>query len=517
MNNKNKIFQKFSNKHFLYIYIFINILYFIKSSEDSKNIIVIPFKYYYPKIIDEKASNQNVLLNSWFRQKLYLTMENSDGQKSSMILTLEQMESHSKEDIALLSSDEKYKDLYTQNINDICSFNYEKSENFVCQTPYNIFLSGRDKCCIAEEKFIFYTDEKLSSKIISPYKFIHTTNKTNICFFGSLQRYMSAVDKSKCFIEQLKNLSGAKTYTWSLRYKTFDSGLFIFGDIINNDKIIFDEKNKVKNIDDNYESIYCSNMLTSRIYWKIFIDDTYFGNEIISQNIYLEIDPNMPFISLQKENYNKIKEIIFEKYLKENICQELTVEYKISSIICNKKKFLSKTNKLKSIPSITFQHKKINLNITFTPNDFFRTVGDDIYFLIVYNSFKESQATTIGSIFLNKYHTVFNVDSKQIKIFKNNFEKNKNKANGLKIFFIILLSVILSGIVFGFFGLKYGKKIYQARKKKANELDDDYDYSQYKGKKDINFDTKNKLFSNNDNDINNNLNKNSVSLEMTKS
>ena len=518
MNDKINIYHNFSKKYFHYLYILLHILYFTKASEDSKNIIIIPFKYYYPKIKEEKQSNQENLLNSWLRQKIYLTMENTEGQSSSMILTLEQIESHTKEDIALISSDEIYTKFYKENINDICSFNYQKSNNFLCQTTYNIFMNGRDKCCIAEEKFIFYTDEKLSEKKISPYKFIHTTNKTNICFFGSLQRYMAATDKSKSFIDQLKVLSGANTYTWTLRYKTIDSGFFIFGDIINNEKIIFDKKNKVKNIEDNYESIYSSSMMANRIYWKIFIDNTYFGEEIIGQNIYMEIDPNAPFIFLKKESYNMVKEKIFDNYLKENICQEHIVEFKLSSITCNKKEFLSRTNKLKDIPSIVFQDKKININITFTPNDFFRTENDDIYFLIVYNSNKDGQIT-IGSIFLNKYHTVFNVDSKQMKIFKNVFveNKNNNEGNGLKIFFIVFLSVILSGIVFGFFGLKYGKKIYQSRKKIANELDDNYDYTSYKGNNDINFGTKNKLFGNSDNDINNNFNKNSVSLEMTKS
>ena len=521
MNNRINEFQYFSKIYFYYLYILLNIILFVKATEvveDLKNVIVIPFKYYYPKINEEKQTNQENIINSWLRQKLYLTMENEEGQKSSMILTLEQIESHTKEDIALISSDEIYTKLYKENINDICSFNYENSKNFLCQTAYNIFMNGRDKCCIAEEKFVFYSDEKLTKKIISPFKFIHTINKTNVCFFGSLQRYMAAIDQSKSFIDQLKILSGAKTYTWSLRYKNIDSGIFIFGDIINNEKIIFDEKNKVKNIEDNYESIYSLSIMASRIYWKMFIDNTYFGDDIICKNIYMEIDPNVPFILLKKETYNIIKAKIFEQYLKENICQEHSVEYKLSSITCNKKKFLSKTNKLKNISPIIFQDKKININITFAPNDFFRIENDDIYLLIVYNSNKDSQIT-IGSIFLNKYHTVFNVDSKHMKIFKNTFMENKisSDGNGLKIFFIVFLTIILSGIVFGFFGLKYGKKIYQSRKKLANELDDNYEYTQYKGSNDINFEAKNKKFGKNDNNCNNNFNKNGVNLEMTKS
>ena len=63
-------------------------------------------------------------------------------------------------------------------------------------------------------------------------KFIHSTNKTNICLFGSLQKYGNSVDKSRSFLDQLKILSGAKSFTWTLKYTSIDSGLFIFGDIL---------------------------------------------------------------------------------------------------------------------------------------------------------------------------------------------------------------------------------------------------------------------------------------------
>ena len=94
-------------------------------------------------------------------------------------------------------------------------------------------------------------------------------------------------------------------------------------------------------------------------------------------------------------------------------------------------------------------------------------------------------------------------------------DENKN-GNGGKIYVVMLFLVILSGLFFGFIGLRYGKKIYQARKKKANELDDNYDYNQYNGKNDINFDKKYGLFSNSDNNSND-MNLRGVILEMTKS
>ena len=488
----------------------------IKTSEDIRHLIIIPFKYYYPKVNSEKETKQTNLLNSWLREKLYLTMENSKGEKSSMILTLEQMEAHSKEDIALIGSDEKYIKLYTKNINDICSFNHKNSPNFKCQTPYNIFLNGRDKCCIIEENFIFYSDEKLKEKKIMPFKFIHSTNETNICLFGSLQKYSNSIDKSRSFLDQLKTLSGASTYTWTLKYTSSDSGLFIFGDIINNNKILFDKDNKIKNIEENYETIYALNLFSGKIFWKFSSDKLYFGDKILGENNILEIEIDIPFILLKREYFSFIKEQLFKEYFEQKICDTNIPEYQLSSVSCKKEQFLEKTNKLKNIPSLIFQVKQYNLNITFTPNDFFRIEDDTIYFLMAHHSYKDTQCY-VGSLFLQKYPTIFDVDSKQMKILKkiNNNEVKKGKGNGIKIFLIVFLTITLSGIIFGYIGLKYGKKLYQARKKKANELDDNYDYTQYQRKNDINYEKKYGLFS--DNKENKNMNRNGVNLEMTKS
>ena len=494
-----------------YLYIFVNSINKIKSSDDLKNIIFIPFKYYQPKVNEPKETKQTNIFTSWLRQKIYLIMENSEGKKYSMILTMDQMEAHSKEDIALISSDEQNIKLYTENISDICSFNYEDSKNFKCQTSFNISMKGRDKCCIVEDNFIFYSDEYLKEKKTFKIKFIHSTNKTNICLFGSLQKYANALDASISFLDQLQILSGAKSFAWTLKYTSIDRGLFIFGDIINNEKLNF-KNNFIKNVDDNYESIYAINLFNMKIYWKIISDKIIFGDKILGENDYLEIETNIPFILLKKEYYKYIKESIFSEYFEDKICQQSIPEYQLSYIYCNKKKFLEKIKNLNTIPSLTFQIRNSNLNITFSPNELFRIKDDDIYFLIVHHSYKDKQCT-IGSIFLSKYTTIFDNDSKQIKILKyTNFNENiKDESKG-KIILIIFLSIILSGIIFVFIGLKYGKKINQARKKKANELNDDY--KSMKENSHINFKKKYGLFFNDEDNKNRTIELKGMNIEM---
>ena len=134
----------------------------------------------------------------------------------------------------------------------------------------------------------------------------------------------------------------------------------------------------------------------------------------------------------------------------------------------------------------------MNGNLTFEAKDLFLEKDDNVYFFIEYNSHK-NDPWNMGSIFFEKFITVFNNDLKSIKILKKGIENdnnnNSNKSNMKKIVFIIVLIFLLSGLIFSFVGLFFGEKIYQSRKKKANELnDDEFDYSPQS----INFEEQNK-------------------------
>ena len=113
-------------------------------------------------------------------------------------------------------------------------------------------------------------------------------------------------------------------------------------------------------------------------------------------------------------------------------------------------------------------------NLTFSAKDLFLERDDKIYFFISYDWHKDDQ-WVFGSILLEKYITVFNNDLKKLNILKkkNNSDDNNNKGT---LILIIVLIVIFTALIFTFIGLVFGKKI-NTRKKKANELEDDYDYS----------------------------------------
>ena len=98
----------------------------------------------------------------------------------------------------------------------------------------------------------------------------------------------------------------------------------------------------------------------------------------------------------------------------------------------------------------------------------------------------------LGRIFLKKYLFVFDNDQKTITYIginklnkkgnKNDIKTDNNFSNN-KFYLILLLSILIIGIAV-VVGLFIGKIIFNKNKKKrANELDDDYEYIEKKNNK----------------------------------
>ena len=84
-----------------------------------------------------------------------------------------------------------------------------------------------------------------------------------------------------------------------------------------------------------------------------------------------------------------------------------------------------------------------------------------------------------GKLFMKKYFFNFDVNSKTIGFYKDLTIANSDKKFNNKLLIWILFPIIL--IIFGVGGFFLGKMIYNKnRKKRANELDDDYEYIQKK-------------------------------------
>ena len=140
-------------------------------------------------------------------------------------------------------------------------------------------------------------------------------------------------------------------------------------------------------------------------------------------------------------------------------------------------------NKIKeNFPSLYLKQNDLNFTFELTPEDLFVQIGDQIFFLVVFNKNNPTSSFLLGNIFLQKYFFSYDYQSKKVLFYRENKKKDeKNDAtnnvshwyNSTGIIVIIMAVLIIVFCIIGFF---FGKKIYYKRKLKANELDDQFDY-----------------------------------------
>ena len=467
---------------FLLLSKFIFVCLFHETNAQTKNglnVAVIPFKSYFP--IDYTENNKiKQLISSWVYRKIYLYVDIASGQKVPMFLNFEQAQIHTSEIIALSSNhDEYYSKYYNQNCSHICSYNYETSYSYTNHSDFIRFHSLY--AWTASEKMIFYKDLDCKQKSTYEFKFLHTWNETHItnhiCLLTGLIDTNSKADQDESLFYQIKDLVNSKKFTWTFYFTGPDEGKFIIGDIIGNNDLVFYNENKME----NYITIIFEYVFTTRIYWRLTPEKIYIGKyvaenvkgfDVVFHNRYISVNPNC-FKEIKKQ-------YLLDTSIEKSICFEETTGYAYVSIYCNKNDYLSLTdnyNKLNSF-TISLYLKDGRENITFSPKELFMEKDDKIYFLI--REDKKSDYFTLGSILLEKYITVFDDEAKQLYILKKKVEPEKPKKDhtALKIALIVILSFVLCAIIFVVIGKLYGKKLFATRKKKANELDDDFfDYT----------------------------------------
>ncbi len=121
---------------------------------------------------------------------------------------------------------------------------------------------------------------------------------------------------------------------------------------------------------------------------------------------------------------------------------------------------------VKDFPVLKFLEKQLNYSFEFDYKDLFDNYEGKKYFKIIYPDVK-TKIWVLGRIFLKKYKLYFDYERKTIGIYL-----NKKKINSIGIyilfFFLILVIIILIYLLFKLWKNK--------RKKRAFELNDDYEY-----------------------------------------
>jgi hypothetical protein len=426
------------------IVLFQNLISKIKT---NNNILTIPFTRKNNDKIKSSSLNDNELLQTLIQNNIFIQINIGTPQK------LYELELKFQEYTTFITEKNSYiKNTNIETYNKDLSQSYKSLNNESRNFTNNFFLSGKRSIDLFS----------ISKKKINEFYFIYVSKlKKDISTAGiiGLRIQDDSINELKQtnFITQLKKNNLINSYSFTIKYKNLYEGEIIFGEDI--DYLIHNEKNNFQKTNVDLKKINSK--------WIIQFEKITYNDILIESDkiIILEIEFGLIVGSekLRKELHNKF----FEKKINNKECsinefldlENLThIYYK-----CNKK-----TN-LKEFKDIKFFNKDLNMNFTFTKNELFEEINNNLYFQIIFDK-NQVYGWKFGKIFFNQYQIYFDQDKKIIGVLKS-FKLGKRE----KLAWILVIILIIALIILGYFS--YRIFILLPRRKRANELkDDNYEY-----------------------------------------
>jgi len=140
--------------------------------------------------------------------------------------------------------------------------------------------------------------------------------------------------------------------------------------------------------------------------------------------------------------------------------------------------YCTEESQFADFPNITLKYPG-KYNFTFTKDELFVKRGNRYIFQIVFQIFTEDvkvPSWKIGQIFFRKYSVFFKQEDRGYKMSYYLTQKFKPKGLSTQTIIIIVLSIVLGLLIIGI--IVYFVKFFPKRKKRANELNDDYEYKE---------------------------------------
>ena len=174
------------------------------------------------------------------------------------------------------------------------------------------------------------------------------------------------------------------------------------------------------------------------------------------------------------EYLDLVKKEFFDEKIEKKRCFMETSE---KAILMNFKYFYcTNFETVKEFKGIHFKNNNLEKDFFFDYNDLFIKKNNKYYFLI---AFRPSSVTNwiIGYPFFKKFEFVFQPEQKLIGTYID-YPKNKNDGNNINTSMIVLCCVVglLAIIIFVLGFILYKLLTKKLKKKRANELDDNFDY-----------------------------------------
>ena len=230
-------------------------------------------------------------------------------------------------------------------------------------------------------------------------------------------------------------------------------------------------------------------------------------NEIkfkMNKSNYTEKDMNIPikftsaFIKGTFAYKNEIDKIFFNDLINKNICR---IDYIKDNVVVSENIIYSCDNsetmkkEINYLPTIYYEIKEYNITFLFNYKELFKVHNNRLYFLIYFQN-NTNQIWEMGELFLRKYLTSFNYDSKTISFYKTQLDEinkktdipysnkdsdenkkndyNKKRSETIRIVVEVVVGVVLVVVIIIFIICLIKQK--KQRKKRAEELNDEYEY-----------------------------------------
>jgi len=488
------------------------------------SLIVLPFviNRYEPK--KEGQVNVTDFINQYLVQDMFTDIEIGTPQKKVTTLI-------TPDDSLLSLSSNICKRKSLDHINDLSiaskkGINLNSYDSNITNKNYSNYLNNENNVGIINEIIYLYNSTVLSSQPIDrgngdnqnskidikdvsiPIKDKSIDNNEKICGvfgIGSPLNIQKKLDNVPFFINFLKQNKIINDYNWSFKFYTKSEGRLIIGDLPHNyedNKIFFNEN---KFITANSYSPSDKNHPWSFHFKEITFQSSNNETIYVGKWIKMIFVPNIGFIISE----DKYKNLILDHYFKELIDKNICVLEKTNITKYTKEEIFFGTsgvyelfhcdkdlNKEKIVfPKLSFMLPDLENTFTFTFNDLFVLLDDRYYFLVIFPEDTRHAAYNVWYLGLPFYYPnrfVFNYDSKTIGIYNqkikpgekdskdeenqnNNSDKKDGSSNSWRgVIEIIVVILFIFLVIAAYY---FGKKWNEQRKRRANELNDNYDYN----------------------------------------
>ena len=468
---------------FMKILFIINLYLFISINSH----LILPLKYY--PIYKYNYTNPSEIMKTIVSSKLYAIIEVGTPKKQIEIpLDFETNE-------FFISNDPKYEFEQNNLFSDLKFYSDKESSSLITDGDMGYTGDKFDLAELATESF-FFDNKKYELQFYFPY----TLKNVESGGIGLLlqPRYHGNTDNEKTLFKQLKAKDFIKNYYWSIFFNTKNiekesEGFILLGSLpheLETDLGYYKKKyfqKEYKNVNAEMSGTDVLNRFKIdqiTVYQgtdkKKILDN--FPVDNINMRL-IELDYHSNGVQAPYELFGIYKAIFLNNSNGECFMGEFNYVQKKVFFYCNNKKNIIK--KIKSIlPGFTFLSRDLVYNFTLDADDLFIEKEGYVFCLLYFHSDQYLYKTWImGKPFLRKYQFTFNPDLKQYYFYTQEEQDSSDSSGGkvkVNVLIIIIIGTIIIVAVACFLLFKFYLYDLFQRKKRANELDDDFEYTQQK-------------------------------------